>query len=68
MREDIYHINQKSETKDLIRFSLCGTTYPDKSYRINRRQSATACIEYIEEGYGPVHIDGKTFTPRAGDS
>lgn len=68
MREDIYHINQKSETKDLIRFSLCGTTYPDKSYRINRRQSSIACIEYIEEGCGTVHIDGKTFTPCAGDS
>ena len=68
MSEEIYHINQKSETKDLIRFSLCGTTFPDKSYKISRPKSNIACIEYIEEGSGTVHIDGKTFTPSAGDS
>lgn len=66
--EEIYHINQKSETKDLIRFSLCGTTFPDKGYKINRPKSYTACIEYIEDGTGTVHIDGKTFNPVAGDS
>lgn len=68
MSEEIYHINQKSETKDLIRFSLCGTTFPDKKYRINRPISKIACIEYIEEGSGTVCIDGKSFYPSAGDS
>ena len=66
--EEIYNINQKSETKALIRFSMCGTTFPDKNYKINRRKSRVACIEYIEEGSGTVHIGEQTFTASAGDS
>jgi AraC-like DNA-binding protein len=68
MREEIHAINQKSETKDIIRFHICGTTFPDKSYRIERKRSRVACIEYIESGSGTVSIDGKVFYPRAGDS
>lgn len=68
MHEEIYHINQKSESRDLIRFSLCGTTFPDKGYRINRPHSRIACIEYIEEGCGTVNIGEKTFHPSEGDS
>lgn len=68
MREEIYTITQKSETKDLIRLQICGTTFPDKNYKIERKKSRTACIEYIESGRGTVHINGKTFYPRAGDS
>ena len=68
MNEELYRINQKSETKDLIKFQLCGTTLPDKSYIINRPSSAVWCIEYVEEGCGTVHINGETFFPKAGDS
>lgn len=68
MREEIYTINQKSETRDIIRFKLCGTTFPDKSYEIERKRSGVACIEYIEEGCGTVIVDGNTFRPKAGDS
>ena len=32
MSEEIYYINQKSENKNIIRFSICGITYPDKNY------------------------------------
>ena len=68
MNEEVYHINQKSETKDIIKFYICGSTFPDKKYRINRPQSKVACIEYIEEGSGTVYIDGEKFCPKAGDS
>ena len=68
MREEIYTINQKSETKDIISFQICGTTFPDKNYKIGRKKSRVACIEYIESGSGTVNIDGKTFCPKAGDS
>ena len=68
MSEEIYRINQKSETRDLIKFHLCGTTFPDKNYRINRKQSNISCIEYVEEGCGTVYLDGKIFCPHAGDS
>jgi len=68
MKEEVYHITQKSESREVIRFSLAGTTFPDKSYRIHRQNSYTACIEYIEEGCGTVELDGEVFHPRAGDS
>lgn len=66
--EEIYTINQKSDTRDIIRFHICGTTFPDKSYRIERKNSRVACFEYIEAGEGAVTIGGKSFYPRAGDS
>ena len=68
MKEELYRINQKSETRDLISFQLCGTTFPDKAYTIKRPSSAVWCIEYVEEGRGTIHIDGDTFFPKAGDS
>ena len=66
--EEIYHINQKSGTKDLISLQLCGITFPDKSYKIVRDRSKVACIEFVESGCGSVTIDGKTFYPGEGDS
>ena len=68
MKEELYQINQKSETKDIIKFDICGTTLPDKSYSIHRPLSKLWCIEYVEEGSGTVHIDNEVFTPKAGDS
>ncbi len=68
MNEDIYTIKQNSDTRDIIKLSICGITYPDKSYEIIRNFSNTACIEYIESGTGNVHIDNKSFSPCEGDS
>ena len=68
MKEELYRINQKSQTKDLLRFQLCGITFPDKSYMINRTSSPVWCIEYVEEGSGTVEIDGERFFPKEGDS
>ena len=49
-------------------FQLCGTTYPNKHYSINRPVSNTACIEYVVSGKGHVFIDGKEYTLQAGDT
>lgn len=49
-------------------FQLCGTTYPNKSYSINRPSSNTACIEYVVCGKGHVFIDGIEYTLQAGDT
>lgn len=68
MHEEIYEINQKAQSKDLIRFELCGTTFPDKSYRIKRDNSCINCIEYVEAGSGTVHLDATTFHPSGGDA
>ncbi len=68
MNEDVYKINQRSESRELIQFQICGTTFPDKGYEISRPHSAIACIEYIEAGCGTVELDGEVFHPVAGDS
>ena len=68
MSEEIYRINQKSETRDLIKFHLCGTTFPDKNYMINRPLSKVWVVEYVEEGCGTIHMNGEVFTPKCGDS
>ena len=52
----------------LPEFQQCGTTYPNKSYMIHRPCSTTTCIEYIVAGKGHVTIDGKSFSPTAGDT
>ena len=67
-REDIYTINQSRESRDIINLSICGVTYPDKNYRIIRKDSTMACIEYIEQGTGTVHIGDECFCPLEGDS
>ncbi len=51
-----------------IRFLMCGTTYPSKSYSINRPSSSVSCIEYVVSGTGHVRIDGQELLLRAGDS
>lgn len=68
MKEELYRINQTGKTQDLIKFRLCGTTFPDKSYKINRASSDVWCIEYVEEGCGTVHLNDEIFYPKAGDS
>ncbi len=51
-----------------LRFHMCGTTYPNKSYFINRPHSNVCCIEYIVSGSGEVQVNGQRFTARAGDT
>ena len=68
MHEEIYRFQQKSQNRDLIRFEMCGITFPDKSYEIKRENSKVNCIEYIEAGTGTVHLDAMTFHPMGGDS
>ncbi len=47
--------------------SMCGISYCDGSYRINRRSSGTNVIEYIISGCGTVIENNQTFYPAAGD-
>lgn len=68
MKEELYIINQTEEMQELVKFHLCGTTFPDKNYTIYRPSSAIWCIEYVEEGSGTVHLNKETFSPKAGDS
>lgn len=68
MKEEIYSFSQKAENRELIRLSMCGITFPDKSYRISRPNSHISCIEYIEQGGGVVNVGDKSFYAAEGDS
>ena len=68
MHEEIYRFQQKAQNRELIRFEMCGITFPDKNYEIKRQNSGICCIEYIEAGSGTVHLDGITFHPCTGDA
>ena len=68
MKEELYRINQKGDVRELVNFQLCGTTFPDKSYVINRPDSAVWCIEYVESGSGTVQLGDEIFFPKAGDT
>ena len=62
------HLNPASPNSTHLLFQLCGTTYPNKNYAINRPASNTACIEYVVSGSGHVRIDEKKYHLRAGDT
>ena len=68
MKEELYRINQKGKMQELIKFQLCGTTFPDKRYKICRPSSKVWCIEYVEEGCGTIHLNDEVYFPKAGDS
>ncbi len=47
---------------------LCGITYPDKNYRIKRKNSDFYVIEYVISGEGTIINNGKRYSLCAGDS
>ena len=66
-------LQMKSITEQLppsaqLRFHMCGTTFPNRSYFINRPNSNVCCIEYIVSGSGQVQVNGQSFTAHAGDT
>ena len=70
-RETIFQMKSISDTvpqQNDLHFHMCGTTYPNKSYMIQRLQSSVSCIEYIVSGQGTVTVNGKTFEAKAGDT
>lgn len=70
-REKIFHINPiifDCAERPSICFHMCGTTYPNKNYAINRPIATIGCIEYIVSGKGHVTVGDKSFTAVAGDT
>lgn len=71
LKEKIYQMKSISDGLPKavdLRFRLCGTTYPNKSYSIERLDSPVMCIEYIVSGGGHVEIGNHRFSPHAGDT
>ena len=71
IKETIFHFNHLAyfdPPQPTLYFEMCGTTYPNKNYAINRPNSRIACIEYIVSGQGHVTVGDKSFSPVAGDT
>lgn len=71
VKEKIFQLNHLLLSNPLgsaLSFQLCGTTYPNKSYFINRPHSTVSCIEFVVRGKGHVTIDGQSFSPKEGDT
>ena len=66
MNEDIATF-VSSDEKLPFYVSMCGISYCDGSYIINRPNSGTNVIEYIVSGTGTVTEDNNTFYPGEGD-
>lgn len=65
MREDVYPFTTDDDkTFEVV---MCGISYCDGSYEINRLNSEISVIEYIVSGSGTVCEDNKKFTANEGD-
>lgn len=47
---------------------LCGTSYCDSLYKINRPKSKFGTMEYVIAGSGTIYLNGKKYTASAGDT
>jgi len=65
MKEEIVSFPKSDNT--LFAIQLCGTSYCDGSYRINRLKSSIHCFEYIVSGTGTILTDGGKLHPKEGD-
>ena len=69
MKEEIYIFYQSREMKNIVRFQICGRTFPDKNYSIYRPPSSeVSCIEYVESGSGIINVGNKTYSVTQGDT
>lgn len=66
MYEDIIYFSDTG-TDEVFHILLCGISYCDGSYRIDRPASPFWCMEYIVKGKGYVSVNGKRFVASAGD-
>lgn len=66
MHEDIVAFSEHKVTAPFV-INLCGISYCDGSYKIDRRKSKVWRIEYIIKGEGYVNVDDKSFTASKGD-
>ena len=66
MREDFVHF-YVPQTKLPFYLEMAGISYCDGTYRMKRQDSAETVLEYIVEGRGYLHVDGKDYAATTGD-
>lgn len=68
MHEDITAFPHSGDkAKKPFEVAMCGISYCDGSYRINRPDSYVWCLEYIIKGGGCVNVDDTSFRAEEGD-
>lgn len=55
------------ETEQPVQLDLCGISYCDGSYRVERHHTPIYVFEYVIKGTGTLIVDGRTYTASAGD-
>ena len=68
IHEEIYAFPEEAERP--FRVIMAGITYPDASYRIERKKERNHIFvfEYVMEGRGHLEIDGMIYEAKAGDT
>lgn len=66
MYEDIVHFPIVTG-ENVFNIQICGISYCDGTYKINRPDSPVWCIEYIRKGKGIVWVNSESFVARSGD-
>ncbi len=62
------HLNPSTDGSGRFHFLICGTTYPNRAYCINRPSATLSTLEYVVRGSGHITIDGTSFSVHAGDT
>ncbi len=62
------HLSTDDGKRASVHFWICGTTYSNRNYLINRPLSEVSCIEYVVSGSGTVRINDMEFEVQAGDT
>jgi len=57
----------KNDDGGIFSIHLCGMSYCDGSYKIDRKNSSVHCFEYIISGTGTIVTKNGKFKPEAGD-
>ena len=66
INEDIYYISDNDSNLPFY-VTIAGISYPDPAYHINRKKSQVMTVEYIIDGCGTIHLNGKDIHPHKGD-
>ena len=67
MHETIYGF-PVAEEHNFFQITICGISYCDGTYRIERRNSQVYTLEYILKGTGEIQLpDGSRVCPSKGD-
>lgn len=66
MREDVIVFPRNIQVEP-FQITVCGKSFCDGTYKINRPNATVTCMEYIYKGRGQVRVDNVSFCAEMGD-